>query len=66
MLYEMRKRSIPVVIGSDAHEPERVGDRFLQALKLVEDSGYDRVSYFLNRKRYDVATSDARASLQVD
>ena len=60
MLREMCCRGIPVVVGSDAHEPERVGDRFPEALDLLQASGYQHVSIFLQRKRHDISISDAR------
>lgn len=63
MLAEMQSRSIPVVIGADAHEPRRVADRFVEALNLLEEVGYTRVSYFLGRERHEVGIEDARQSL---
>ena len=63
MLREMRLRSIPVVIGSDAHEPQRVGDRFGEAFELLEECGYDAVSFFLGRTRHDVPICQVRDSL---
>ena len=64
MLREMRERNIPVVIGADAHVPQRVGADYETALDLLEDSGYENVSFFLERKRHDVPISKARASLK--
>jgi hypothetical protein len=43
MLTEMRQRDIPVVIGSDSHVPERVGDRFLAACDVLSAVGYNQV-----------------------
>lgn len=63
ILREMRKRGIPVVVGSDAHWPQRVADRFIQAYDLLEKAGYDRVSLFLGRKRQEIGIAEARASL---
>ena len=63
MLVEMQARSIPVVIGADAHEPGRVADRFEEALDLLEKVGYIQVSYFLGGERHDVGIEDARQSL---
>ncbi len=63
MLAEMQSRSIPVVIGADAHTPGRVADRFEEALDLLEEVGYNQVSYFLGRERHDVGIEDARQSL---
>lgn len=64
MLAEMAARGIPVVIGSDAHVPTRVADRFGRALDLLEESGFSQVSYFLERNRHDVDIGAARASLR--
>jgi histidinol-phosphatase (PHP family) len=63
ILLEMRRRSIPVVIGADAHEPWRVGDGFEEALALLSRCGYSHVSYFLGRQRHDVSIADAQAGL---
>lgn len=65
MLSAMRERGIPVVVGADAHVPERVADRYPQAYRLLEEAGYSEVSLFLNRERVDIPISAARASLAV-
>jgi histidinol-phosphatase (PHP family) len=64
MLAEMRRRSIPVVIGADAHQPERVGDGFLSALDLLQQCGYEHVSFYVNRTRRDIPIPVARRALQ--
>ncbi len=66
MLREMRLREIPVVIGSDAHVPHRVADRFEQAMDLLEAAGYTQISFFLDRQRRTVSIAEARASLIPD
>lgn len=63
ILAMMHERGIPVVVGADAHVPVRVAADFEDAYTLLEDAGYDRVSYFLERKRHDIAITDARESL---
>ncbi len=63
MLRAMRERGIPVVIGADAHRPERVADRYVEALHLLAATGYEHTSQFLGRKRHDVPIHDAIASL---
>ncbi len=60
----MRERGIPVVIGADAHVPERVGDRYAAALDLLHEAGYTEVSFFLDRQRQTVAIQDALESLE--
>ncbi len=62
---EMRARGIPVVLGADAHDPYRVGANYPDALDLLEAAGYTQISFFLNRKRRDVAISAVRESLAV-
>jgi histidinol-phosphatase (PHP family) len=59
----MCERGIPVVIGADAHVPERVGDGYFAALKLLEEAGYREVSFFVDRKRQSVSIQDALESL---
>lgn len=64
MLQWMRERGIPVVIGSDAHKPHRVGDGFHTALDLVEAAGYQEVSFYQDRKRSALPIAQVRASLR--
>ena len=59
----MNERNIPVVIGADAHVPERVANNYEAAMDLLEDAGYDSISFFLKRERQEVSIADARASL---
>lgn len=63
MLKEMCLRNIPVTLGADAHEPDRVADGYRAALGLLSDCGFQQVSFFLDRKRQDVLIEDALASL---
>ncbi|MBM3998365.1 MAG: histidinol-phosphatase HisJ family protein [Planctomycetes bacterium] len=63
MLRAMRSRGVPVVVGSDAHVPERTGDRFETALELLRSCGYESVSHFVGRRRVDVPIENALASL---
>jgi histidinol-phosphatase (PHP family) len=63
MLREMRERDIPVTIGADAHQPDRVADGYETALQLLADCGYTKVSFYLSRRRQEVSIEDALASL---
>ncbi len=63
ILVEMCARHIPVVIGADAHEPRRVGDHYVEALRLLREVGYTETNFFLDRKRQAVRIEDALASL---
>jgi histidinol-phosphatase (PHP family) len=58
MLREMALRAIPVVIGSDSHDAHRVGADFDKALANLQNAGYERVSYFIDRKPYELAISE--------
>lgn len=64
ILTAMRERGIPVVIGADAHRPTRVGDRYEQALRMLDELGFETVSFFLERKRQIVPIAAALASLR--
>ena len=64
MLEMMRGRDIPVVLGSDAHSPWRVGADYIDALDLLESCGYTHLANFENRQRQDLSIAEVRASLQ--
>ena len=61
----MRQRAILVVIGSDAHVPQRVGDGYPAALRLLHAAGYREVSYFIDRQRQTLTIQAALESLAV-
>lgn len=65
LLREARLRDIPIVIGGDAHVPERVGDRFEQALGALERAGYQQVGLVLGRKRTELSIDRVKRSLRV-
>lgn len=64
ILATMHARGIPVVVGADAHTPQRVAADYVPALQLLQETGYTHVSLFLNRQRQEVAIDTALASLQ--
>ena len=64
MLRAMRARDIPVVMGADAHTPERVAACFEEALDGLAAAGYEQVSIFLERERRELPIAAARASLK--
>ncbi|MCU0792188.1 MAG: histidinol-phosphatase [Opitutaceae bacterium] len=59
----MAERGIPVVIGADAHRPDRVGDGYATALRMLQEAGYREVNVFLDRRRHPVPIERALASL---
>lgn len=64
ILATMHARGIPVVVGADAHTPQRVAADYVPALQLLQETGYTHVSLFLNRQRQEVAIDTALANLQ--
>ncbi|HEY0075007.1 MAG TPA: hypothetical protein VGB77_12960, partial [Abditibacteriaceae bacterium] len=64
ILKAMCERGIPVVIGADAHVPERVADRYEKAMDVLESVGYTEINFFLNRQRQTVSIQSARAGLK--
>ncbi len=64
ILAMMFRRSIPVVVGADAHSPDRVGDRFISAFQLLLEVGYTEVQLFFSRKAQSVPIREALAGLQ--
>jgi histidinol-phosphatase (PHP family) len=51
IIKKMYDLDIPILLGSDAHQPEEVGYRFKVALNLVQEMGYNQLAYFDKRKR---------------
>ena len=44
------ERNIGLVFGSDAHSPDRVGDRFSDALALAKSAGFTKARRYRKRK----------------
>lgn len=59
----MHERQIPVVLGADAHRPERVADRYREALQSLQTVGYREVNIYLDRRRHPIPIKQALASL---
>ena len=64
MLRLMGERGIPVVIGSDSHQPHRVGENFIRALHTLQKAGYTEVCVFKNRQRSTLAITEVLAQLE--
>lgn len=64
MLTEIGRRGIPIVIGSDAHVPERVAANWETAMDVLQSVGINEISFFLNRQRQTVGIDAARATLK--
>ena len=60
ILREMAAQGIPVVLGSDAHDPHRVAADFDKALDLLVDAGFEGVSYYLERRRHELKIADIK------
>lgn len=58
MLREMCEREIPVVIGSDAHDPHRVAADFPHAIEVLRDAGYTHTTVILGGERHRVSIDD--------
>lgn len=63
ILVEMRERDIPVVVNSDAHDPQRVAAAFEEALETLAAVGYTHTHIVLDRKREAIPIAEARESL---
>jgi histidinol-phosphatase (PHP family) len=64
MLRMMAERKIPIVIGSDAHKPVRVGEHFVTDLNNLSEAGFEHISYFKKRQRIDLKISDVISSIR--
>jgi histidinol-phosphatase (PHP family) len=46
------EKNVPVCVDSDAHFPDRVGQHFDEAYKLLKDAGFKEMAVFNNRERF--------------
>ncbi len=60
----MQARGIPVVLGADAHRPDRVADGYEAALLGLHQAGYREVSIVLDRRRQTIPLEAALSSLR--
>jgi histidinol-phosphatase (PHP family) len=65
MLREIRERDIRVVLGSDAHVPQRVGADFGLALDMLEEAGFTHIHYYVARQPQAISLTVARESLDL-
>ncbi len=49
-----RKRNIPILINSDAHDPKEVGAAFDEGFQLARECGYTEIVRFEKRRRISV------------
>jgi len=48
----LHRFGVPMTVGSDSHAPGHVGRYFDRALSLLEAYGYEHVTFFRNRERF--------------
>jgi len=44
----IKELDIPLTLGSDAHRPEQVGQKFDEVISILRQTGFANVSYFKN------------------
>jgi histidinol-phosphatase (PHP family) len=59
-----RKENVPVCVNSDSHYPERVGQYFDEAYRLLSDAGYTEMCTFKNRERFMVPADFSKINLK--
>lgn len=64
ILKEIQARGIPIVVGADAHVPNRVAADFEEAYDLLTEAGFTHVNIFLDRKRQSIPIAAAKTSLK--
>jgi histidinol-phosphatase (PHP family) len=47
----LHNHNVPIVFGSDAHQPEDIGRDFKEAVKLAKKAGYTHTCVFNRRQR---------------
>ena len=66
ILEEIFERDIPVVLGADAHQPERTAAAFEIAMDLLTEIGFTHINIFLDRNPLALDIGQARRSLRFD
>lgn len=51
IIKEMYALDIPILLGSDAHNPEEIAFKFKETTALVKSVGYNQLAHFKERKR---------------
>lgn len=64
MLKMMCERAIPLVLGSDAHTPDRVAADFEFGLEQLKMAGFEEINYFEDRKRVPLKIDDVMGTLR--
>ncbi len=50
-----QRHGVPVTVGSDAHAPDQVGYKFDMVFRLLEETGYRKITYFKARQVIQVS-----------
>ncbi|MFW6270175.1 MAG: histidinol-phosphatase HisJ family protein [Bacillota bacterium] len=54
IIKKMYSMNIPVTLGSDAHTPDRVGEKLSEVAELISEIGYQKIACFKERKKHFV------------
>ena len=54
LLTQCHDKNINITLGSDAHQPQSVGQHYNEAIDLLLSTGYRQVSAFTRRHRYEI------------
>lgn len=60
MLKEASSLGIPIILSSDAHQPDLVAANFMGALEMMEKAGYECIHNIINGQRRPVKIVDAK------
>jgi histidinol-phosphatase (PHP family) len=51
IIHEMYGLDIPILLGSDAHQPKEIAYKFKETTNLIKKIGYNQLAHFEQRKR---------------
>jgi histidinol-phosphatase (PHP family) len=51
IISRMYEYDIPIVLGSDAHDPDEVAWEFRKTIKMLKEIGYNKLAHFHKRKK---------------
>lgn len=53
MLKMCQEKGVPLILGSDAHKPEKIANNFIAAIDLLKSLGVKKMFYFKNKQLID-------------
>lgn len=58
IIHILRSEEVPITLGSDAHQPNEVGENFHLSLKIARDLHFSNLTFFRQKKPFSISLND--------